>query len=580
MEISWKTEIAGPAKPTADEVVGILLKNRNIKDPAGFLHPESPHTIDLAQLGFARQFKKTVILLETAKKDNRKIVVYTDYDADGITGGTILWETLHMLGFDVMPYVPHRKHEGYGFSTKGIDRVKKEFDPYLIISVDHGISGKKEIAYAASLGIKVVVTDHHLAPKELPDEAEAVFHIPALSGSGVAYFFAKEIWNYFSAKGAAGPKAQKLPRYFDTDYLALAAIGTIADLVPLTGPSRSIVYHGLKAFPKVTRTGIREIIKQAKIENRTITPYEIGFIIAPRINAVGRLEHAIDALRLLCTQNETQAHELAAKVGATNKNRQDLVEEAVEQALVMAEAQKGKDGRPPLLLILQHPDWNEGIIGLIASKITEKYDRPTIVMTKSDGAWKGSARSLNEFHLTDFLRLFQPLMLSVGGHKLAAGFSVTDDNLKKLTRAMLAQAKKMVTEKDFIRRLEADIKLPLPAVTIALTRKMEMLAPYGIGNPYPTFVSDVIILDKKHLGKKSEHVKFFVKDALINSFPIECLAFYKAEAYAHIKKGETYMLVYQPEINVWNGRESLNAKVVYLSQSDQDLAALQKLSSK
>lgn len=566
MEISWKKEFGPGDKPTVDEVIELLLKNRSVTDREAFLNPPPPHTIDLAELGFAKEFKKVIPLIEAAMKEKKKVVVYTDYDADGITGGTILWETLHGLGFDVMPYVPHRKHEGYGFSIKGLDRVKKEFDPYLIFSVDHGISGRKEIEYAVSLGMNIIVTDHHLAPKELPLAAEAIFHIPALSGSGVAYFMAKEIWNHFSKTGVTGTKAGKLPHYFDTDYLALAAIGTIADLVPLVGPSRSVVYYGLRAFPQVTRKGLRHIIKEARIENRTITPYEIGFIIAPRINAVGRLEHAIDALRLLCTHNDTQAHDLASRVGVTNKNRQDLVDEAVQEAVKMAEEQKDKKGNPPLLIILRKDDWNEGIIGLIASKMVEKYDRPTVVMTRSDGAWKGSARSLNDFHLTDFLRLFQPLMLSVGGHKMAAGFSVADENADKLVKKMMTQVKKMVTPKDFIRRLEADMKLPLGAVTLGLAKKLQRLAPYGIGNPYPTFVSEVTILDKRLLGKKSEHVKFFVKDAKNSSFPVESLAFFKAESYSHIKKDETYTMAYQPEVNVWNGRESLNLKIVLLDQ--------------
>ena len=198
MKILWKKEIGIDEKPSAQEIVNMILINRHIKDSKEFLSPKSPLAIPLSTFGFKKELEKTLKLLESIKKENKMIVVYTDYDADGITGGTILWETLHLLGFKVMPYVPHRRHEGYGFSVKGIDRVKKEFDPVLIISVDHGISGKKEIAYASKLGIKIIVTDHHLAPKELPDKAESIFHIPALSGSGVAYFFAKEIYSYFS----------------------------------------------------------------------------------------------------------------------------------------------------------------------------------------------------------------------------------------------------------------------------------------------------------------------------------------------------------------------------------------------
>src|SRR3989339_2056780 len=198
MNITFKNEIKLQDNIADKEIVDLILKSRHIKDLEQFLNPQSPLKISL--IDFDPKYKlyliKVIKLLKEIKRENKMIVVYTDYDADGITGGTILWETLHMLGFKVMPYVPHRRHEGYGFSVKGIDRVKKEFDPALIISVDHGISGKKEIAYASKLGIKIIVTDHHLAPKELPDKAESIFHIPALSGSGVAYFFAKEIFQH------------------------------------------------------------------------------------------------------------------------------------------------------------------------------------------------------------------------------------------------------------------------------------------------------------------------------------------------------------------------------------------------
>src|SRR3989344_4873746 len=198
MKIIFKQEIKSTDKLKTEELIDILLKNRQIKNKKEFLHPTHPAKINLTDFGFKREVKKTLKLLDSIKKNNQMIVVYTDYDADGITGGAILWETLHLLGFKVMPYVPHRKFEGYGFSKKGIDNVKKEFDPALIISVDHGITKVEEIKYATKLGIKIVITDHHLKGEKIP-KAESIFHIPALSGSGVAYFFAKEIFNYFSS---------------------------------------------------------------------------------------------------------------------------------------------------------------------------------------------------------------------------------------------------------------------------------------------------------------------------------------------------------------------------------------------
>src|SRR3989339_1686409 len=198
MQITFKNEIKLQDKLDDKTVLNLILKSRNIKDLGQFLNPPSPLTLNLENFGpYKKPFEKVIKILESIKEKNQMIVVYTDYDADGITGGAILWETLHLLGFKVMPYVPHRKLEGYGFSRIGIDNVKREFDPALIISVDHGITKVEEIKYAEKLGIKIIITDHHLKGEKIP-KAEAIFHIPALSGSGVAYFFAKEIFNEFS----------------------------------------------------------------------------------------------------------------------------------------------------------------------------------------------------------------------------------------------------------------------------------------------------------------------------------------------------------------------------------------------
>jgi len=562
MKIEVKKEIEETSKPTTKNLIEILLKNRNIKNQEEFLNPLSPLSIPLSFFGFKKEIKQTLVLLEQFKKSKQMIVVYTDYDADGITGGTILWETLHLMGFHVMPYVPHRRHEGYGFSVKGIDNVKKEFNPSLIISVDHGINGKKEIAYAASMGIKIIVTDHHLAPNELPDKAESIFHIPALSGSGVAYFFAKEIFRYFSSP--TEKNHERLNEYFQSDYLALAAIGTIADLVPLIGPSRSVVYHGLAAFKTTKRKGIKQIIKEAGITDKEITPYEIGFIIAPRINAVGRLEHAIDALRLLCTHNEKQAAEIATQIGGTNKERQELVTSSVNEAKEMVEKLMKKEKKLPLIITLTSPSWNEGIIGLIASKITEHYSRPTIVMTKADGFWKGSARSVNDFHMTDFLRSLDTYLISIGGHKGAAGFSIYEEKKNIFLKKVQSQAKKIVKEEDFEKRIRIDIKLPLRFINLTFAHELEKLSPFGIGNPNPIFMSEVNILEKKLFGKKMEHVRLYVKDAKQSSFPMEFISFFRAKEFDKVTKGQTLSVIYNTDVNRWNGKETLRGKINYI----------------
>ncbi len=581
MKISYKNEIKLQDKLDNKTVLNLILKSRNIKDLDQFLNPPSPLNLTLNDFGpYKKSFEKVIKILEDIKEKNQMIVVYTDYDADGITGGAILWETLYLLGFKVMPYVPHRKLEGYGFSKIGIDNVKKEFNPALIISVDHGITKVEEIKYAKSLGIKIIVTDHHLKGEKIP-KAEAVFHIPALSGSGVAYFFAKEIFGSFQT--SAGKKTSevkantlhkartsevKLKTNFATDYLALASIGTIADLVPLTGPSRSVVKYGLEAFPKIKRFGIKHILKQAGIEDKKITPYEVGFMIAPRINAIGRLEHAIDALRLLCTNDEKKAYDLANKIGNVNIERQELVEKSVKEAremLAKTSAVKNQQNKEQTaevnkvakIIILVSDKWHEGIIGLIASKIAEEFYRPTLVLTKTETGYKGSARSIPSFHITDFLRSLKKDIIDAGGHKQAAGFTLEKKQLNNFISNAQKLAEKLIKDKDLERKIEADLKIPISRINLDLVKSLEALEPFGIGNPKPTFYSEGILTGAQLMGKTNSHLKIFVDG-------LELLAFNQADKFKNLSRGQKIKAVYSLEINRWNGRERLKGKLQWL----------------
>ena len=586
-EIVYKQELKFNDKFTNEQIVTLLLKSRQIKNLDEFLKPTSPLSISLFDFDkkYVPSFKKILKLLKEIKEKNQMIVVYTDYDADGITGGAILWETLHLLGFKVMPYVPHRKLEGYGFSKKGIDNVKKEFNPALIISVDHGITKVEEIEYAVTLGIKIIVTDHHLKGEALPKKAESIFHIPALSGSGVAYFFAKEIFNSFSNNETMKQSNNELLRSnFATDYLALASIGTIADLVPLTGPSRSLVKYGLESFSKVKRFGIKHILKQAGIENKKITPYEVGFMIAPRINAIGRLEHAIDALRLLCTNDEKKAYALAHKIGNVNVERQELVEKSVYEArlslskgarqanffsatcvddsvykknfFTLADNKNLSASDFPKLIILVGEHWHEGIIGLIASKIAEEFYRPTLVLTKTNGGYKGSARSIPSFHITEFLRSLKKYLIDVGGHKQAAGFTLEKDQLDNFQTAARELSSKLIKNKDLERKIEADLKIPLEKINLSLVKSLEQLQPFGIGNPTPTFYSKGVLTGAQILGKTQKHLKIFVDG-------LEFIAFNQADKFQELSRGQKIKIVYNLDINEWNNKKTVQGKVSF-----------------
>ncbi|PIS15473.1 single-stranded-DNA-specific exonuclease RecJ [Candidatus Roizmanbacteria bacterium CG09_land_8_20_14_0_10_41_9] len=563
MKIGWGKEIKQGKTLSDNQIVSLLLKKRGVKNPVEFLNPVHPKQIRLKDFSpfYEKKLQFCFKLLEEIKEKGEMIIVYSDYDADGITGAAILWETLHFLGFNVMPYVPHRKHEGYGFSKKGIDAIKKQYDPRLMISVDHGITAAEKITYAKKLGISVIVTDHHLKPDMLPKDAFAVFHIPQLSGSAVAYFFAKEIFIRFYKKDSLSHKM--LETYFQTDYLALATIGTIADMVPLIGPSRNIAWHGLQAFPFVKRYGLKHILREAGIAGRKITPYEIGFMIAPRINAVGRLEHAMDALRLLCTTQEKKAYELASHIGNTNRERQDLVEQSLKEAKKMVES-IGKI--IPKLIILVSDHWNEGIIGLVASKITEQYGRPTIVMTQVDGFFKGSARSIPSFHITDFLRDQKKYLVDVGGHKQAAGFTIENARVKEFIKVAQKKADKLISKKDLERKIDVDFKLPLSRLSVSLVEKIQTLEPFGVGNPRPVFYSEGTLVDAKIIGKMKNHLKLFVADLDKKRLPMEFVAFSSADQFFSLKKGEKMKLRYTVEVSTWQDKTSITGKIIHFDQ--------------
>ena len=560
MEIKFKNEITKPIP--VEDIVDMILKERGVEDKEGFMTPPSPSTLGLADFGYQKKdITQLVTILSNVYESNGTVVVYTDYDADGITGGAVLWETLHLLGFNAMPYVPDRTTEGYGFSKIGLDTIKKKYNPNLIISVDHGITAVEQIRYAKeTLGIPVIVTDHHHKQETIPTDAELIIHIPALSGSGVAYFVAKELFQHLKHQSS---HMKKLEHNFNVDYAAIASIGTVADLVPLVGPSRCLVSHGLKAFTHMKRHGFTHLLRGAGIEGRPISPYEVGFIIAPRINAIGRLEHAIDALRLICTTSSERAKGLAQKIGSVNTKRQELVREHIKEAERMVESQK-VSGELPKLIILYSDHWHEGVIGLIASGIVEKYYRPTIIMTRGDGHYKASVRSIHGFHVTEFLGQLQKYLVNYGGHAGAAGFTLLEKKRDGFIKKAQSRASKQITEKDLERTVIADISMPLSLVSRKLYDALQSLNPFGIGNPRPTFVSHVQVVHAGILGNLKNHLKLHVKDTKNLSSPIEMIAFNQADIFKKLSKNQTVRVVYQIDLNEWNGRETLQGLVKHI----------------
>lgn len=525
----------------------ILLKNRGLiteKEIKEFLNPDIKK-ISIKSLGINQKtVGKSLKRIRTAIDNKEKIIIYGDYDVDGITASAILWETLRDVGADVMPYMPHRVTHGYGLSEKGLADMLKEFPKAkVVITVDNGIVADNGVNFANKKGLDVVITDHHLPSKELP-KAFSIVHTTKICGAAVAYILAKEIKKKFNYKVA-------------DNHLELVALATVADLMPLMGPNRAFLKKGLEELRETKRVGLLEIFKEAMIDKEKIGTYEIGHIIAPRLNAMGRLEHAIDSLRLLCTPNKNRAGELAKKLGLTNKDRQKLTFDTLIHA---KEALDGKIMKK--LIFISNETYEEGIIGLVAGRLAEEFYRPSIVISKGKLISKASARSVKGFNIIEFIRQAESYLVNAGGHPGAAGFSFETKNLAKLRKKLEDLAEKILDEKILLKKIRVDCELDLSLIGESLYKVLKQFEPFGMANPQPTFLAKGIMLEStKIVGFDGKHLKFLLRFGDKPENIISAIAFGMADRIESLKKGDKVDIVYTVEENIWNDRINYELRV-------------------
>jgi len=531
-----------------DDLIDLLLKNRGLetkKDIEAFLHPRL-ESVTTKSVGIdQRQLQKALKRIEKAIKNKEQIVVFGDYDVDGITGSSILWETLYAMGANCLPYIPNRKDEGYGLSMKGISNVKLQISNIsLIITIDNGIVANEAVKFANEQGIEVIITDHHTASETLPD-AYAIVHTTNLCGAGVAYLLAQELKT----------KNEKLKTKED-NHLELAALGTVADLVPLIGANRAIVFEGLKKLRKTKRVGLVALFQQSKVDQEAIGVYEIGYIIGPRLNASGRIESAMDSLRLLCTNNKERAAELAAKLELVNRERQQLLKEATEHAVLSIKNQVSSIKK---ILIVGHESYEEGVIGLVAGRLVEAFYRPSIVLSLGEKVSKASVRSISGFNIIEFLRMHTDHFVNVGGHPMAAGFTVETVKIKSLQKALEEKAEQLLTEELLMRSLKIDCELPFDLLTKDIYTAIQKLAPFGMGNPEPIFATrGVTIEGMRVIGREGNHLKLVLSH---KSKSFEAIAFGMGELAANLTIGDKIDVAHCLDENTWNGETKLQLKV-------------------
>lgn len=534
---------------TPEKVVDLLLKNRGLrtkKEVDAFLHPNI-ESVTVESVGVDKEgLQKTLKRIEGAIKKKQRIIIYGDYDVDGICGTAILWETLYMLQANVMPYIPHRVDEGYGLSVKGIGHVLEKYpDTKLIITVDNGIVAHAPTEFAKEKGIDVIITDHHVKAETMPD-ALAIVHTTKLCGTGVAYLLSQEIKKQHPERPIA-----------DThEHLELVALATIADLVPLLDANRTLTKYGLEQLRSTKRVGLIELFKEAVLNPKEIKAYHVGHVISPRLNAMGRLEYAMESLRLLCTKDVVRAQDLALRLGSTNRERQQLTVETVQHAKGWVTENKLTTAK---LLFVAHESYQPGVIGLVAGRLVEEFYRPSIVLSVGGEYAKASARSIRGFNIIEFIRSASEHLVDAGGHPMAAGFTVETKKIEILRKALTKKAEELLTEDAFIRKITIDCELPFAAITTELCHAIAALSPFGMGNPEPIFMTkNVLVKNRRLIGKDQKHVKLFLeKDGKI----FDAIAFGMAETFANVKEGEAIDIAYTLDENTWNGTTKLQLKL-------------------
>ncbi len=547
--------------PHLHPVVVQLLYNRGIVEPVdvvAFLNRERPPDNPFRLRGLPRAVER----IRHAIRKGERIVVYGDFDADGVTSSALMVTVLRALGANVRVYIPHRVDEGYGLNVEAIKRIA-DADVRLLVTVDCGIRSVAEVDYAQSLGVDVVLTDHHSVGPQLPPALTVVnpkredetYPFKGLAGVGVAYKLAQALLRVEKhVPTLRGHDVELL----EDDLLDLVALGTVADIVPLVGENRALVAAGLERLNEPERPGILALMQAAGVRPGTVNTMTIGFMLAPRLNAAGRLASAKLAYKLLMASDMGEAVSLAAQLNALNRQRQQLTLRAVERA----QAQLAEQVDSPIYFV-KDPEFLPGIVGLIAGQIANQAYRPTFAVHLEEETSRGSARSIPEFHVTRALDQTADLLVRHGGHAAAAGFTVRNENLPALRERLEEVAR--ATFGDSLPRpaLGVDVELDLKQVDMDFYRQVRALAPFGEENPEPVFLTRGLqVREARPVGSEGKHLKLVLEH---HGRMWPAIAFKMGNLFPRLPRSVD--VVYHLGLNEWNEERTLQLVVVDLGPS-------------
>lgn len=484
-------------------------------------------------------------------KKKEKMVIYGDYDVDGITSTALLYEFLKSVGADVIYYIPDRKDEGYGINIMAVNKLIKQ-GMKLLITVDCGITAIGEVEFAKLQGMDVIITDHHTCKERIPTAAVAVvnpkrqddaYGFDGLAGVGVAFKLVLALSMKLGIRTG---------ETFDK-YVDLAAIGTIADVVPLVDENRIIVDKGLSFLQSPSRPGLSALLRIAGVSEKKVTASTVAFALAPRMNAAGRLGTAVTAVELLLTKDSVRAQEIAEELDKENRARQETEHEINTEALEMIAADPNFDKKK--VIVLAKEGWHNGVIGIVASRIAEQFYKPTILISLTNGVGKGSGRSTAGFNLFEALNDSDELLTNFGGHAVAAGLGINEGNIEKFTAKINKYAESVMTEDDMVPVVRIDCMLGGRNLNLGTVNVVSSLEPYGMGNEKPVFaIKNASVQNVSAVGAEKKHLRMQIeKDGVW----VNCIGFGLGEYVRLISPGDKVHLAFRLDINSYQGNDSV-----------------------
>lgn len=566
--MNWKVKPKIPSKTRKnlsdfDDISAQLAFNRNIESSQELENFLNPQLDSLYDSGVLNDIDKAVTLILKKVSTKEKIYIYGDYDVDGICSTSIMFDFLFRhLGANVLPYIPSRFDEGYGINPAAIKKLQDE-GAGLIISVDCGIRDGKILSEVLTSDTDLIITDHHQIPENEKDmellrkTAKAVVH-PLLNDYPFKDICATTVvWHLVRAIALEAEKQKLLKNDFDPiKYLDLVALATVCDVMPLVNQNRIIVSEGLKQMRITENLGLKELLIVSGILSEEIGAFHLGYVLGPRLNASGRLETALDGVRLLTSNNAENVTQLAKKLSELNSKRQEMTKELMFESEKLLESW----GADKKLIIITGQEWPEGLVGLVAGRLCEKYHRPVIVLSLKDGIAVGSCRSTPSFHITKAISREADKLERFGGHAQAAGLTIKEENIKEFADNILKYASEEILDEDLEKTLSIDLELQEDLINKDTLGKINRFGPFGFGNKEPIFsINSVKVVNTKRVGNGGDHLKLTFRKGVTT---IDAIGFKIGEKFAKIKSGDIINIAGYLDLNKFMGVENLQVKIV------------------